>query len=92
MVLLISYDLNGKERPSAYTAVKRAIEGNATTFKKPLYSQWLVETTSSISAWQSMLLKVIDDNDRLFISRVRSSECDGWLAQDVWDWLKTRAR
>ncbi len=92
MVLLISYDLNGRERPSSYTAVRRVIEGNARSFKKPLYSQWLVETSRPIAWWQSTLVEVIDPDDRLFICAARWSECDGWLSQDVWDWLRPRAR
>ena len=42
MVLLVSYDLYGKERPSAYADVKRQIQQNATAYMKPLYSQWLI--------------------------------------------------
>jgi hypothetical protein len=45
MVLLISYDLNGRERPSSYTKVKNYIEQHATSSIRPLYSQWFVETT-----------------------------------------------
>lgn len=32
--MLVSYDLNGRERPSAYTAVRKVIESNAKDFKK----------------------------------------------------------
>lgn len=42
MVLLISYDLNGKERPSSYADVKGFIEANAISWARPLYSQWFV--------------------------------------------------
>jgi hypothetical protein len=39
MVLLISYDLNGHERPSAYADIRRVIEREATDFRRALYSQ-----------------------------------------------------
>lgn len=47
MVLLISYDLNGHECPSCYGAVRRLIESRATASRRPLYSQWWVETNDS---------------------------------------------
>ncbi len=91
MVLLISYDLNGKERPSAYTAVKNAIERNAISFRKPLYSQWLVESNHSPDQWVDMLRGVMDANDHLLIVRVRWPY-QGWLPGALWTWLDARAR
>lgn len=52
MILLVSYDLNGHERPSAYTAVRDRIESHAISAKKPLYSQWLIETHDSPAQWR----------------------------------------
>jgi hypothetical protein len=89
MVLLISYDLMGHERPSAYSTVEKAIEKGATDFRRPLYSQWLVETESSPMEWQKYLLGVMDENDRLFICRVTSSN-GGYLNKEIWQWLNAR--
>jgi hypothetical protein len=89
MVLLISYDLNGHERPSAYAAVKKKIEEGATSWKRPLYSQWLVETTASSDNWVEHLKPVIDADDKLFVVRVQRPY-QGWLPQEVWDWLNPR--
>jgi hypothetical protein len=89
MVLMISYDLNGHERPAAYTAVKNAIENNATDWKRPLYSQWLVETTESSQAWADRLTPVIDQNDKLFITRIQQPY-QGWLPKAIWEWLRPR--
>lgn len=89
MVLLISYDLNGRERPSAYTAVKAAIERNATSVRKPLYSQWLVETNQYPDTWVANLRKVMDNDDRLFIVQVRPPY-QGWLDEEIWSWLEAR--
>lgn len=91
MVLQISYDLNGRERPSSYAAVKRAIESNAIFFRKPLYSQWLVETNSGPDQWTDMLMRVMDSNDRLLVVRRVRQPYQGWLQQDVWTWLIQRA-
>jgi hypothetical protein len=89
MVLLISYDLDGHERPSAYAAVKKRIEEGATSFRRPLYSQWLVETPSSPDQWFEHLKPVIDANDRLLIVRVQRPYA-GWLDKEIWEWLSTR--
>lgn len=88
MVLLISYDLRGKERPSAYEAVRETIESNSIAWARPLHSQWFVETNKSARAWQSILKGVIDSNDRLFICEI--SRYHGWLPEEFWDWLRER--
>ena len=89
MVLLISYDLNGKERPSSYSIVKMTIEKNALSYRKPLYSQWLVETRHVPDLWVEMLKKVMDEDDGLLIVRVREPY-SGWLDRAIWTWLSTR--
>lgn len=89
MILLISYDLNGRERPAAYETVKKAIESNSISSRRPLYSQWLVETTESPDTWSTRLKGVTDSNDSWFIVRVQRPY-QGWLNQDIWDWLNPR--
>lgn len=91
MVLLISFDLNGRERPSSYTAVKRVIEQNATASRKPLYSQWWVQTSRSAEWWTDTLGAVLDSNDRLFVCRIRAGEYQGMLTDADWRWLEERA-
>lgn len=91
MVLLISYDLNGGERPSSYTAVKEYIEKHAESSIRPLYSQWLVQTKYTPEAWVQALRdnSLIDSNDRLFICVVRQPY-QGWLTESQWRWLNQR--
>jgi hypothetical protein len=91
MVLLISYDLNGHERPSSYTKVKNYIEKYAQAFTRPLYSQWFIETKSTPQQWTEALISngLIDKNDRLFICSVHTDYW-GWLSKSDWDWLKAR--
>jgi hypothetical protein len=89
MVLLISYDLNGHERPAAYQSVKKVIEDNALGVKKPLYSQWLVETNDSCSTWRERIRAVADNDDKILIVRV-THDYSGWLAKDIWPWLQSR--
>ena len=90
MILLISYDLNGHERPEAYEAVDQMIKENSVSWAKPLYSQWFVDTTDGPGTWSNRMKEVTDSNDRWFICRV-NNERQGWLSQKVWDWLNARA-
>jgi hypothetical protein len=89
MVLLISYDLNGHERPEAYEAVKDVITSNATSYLKPLYSQWFVQTNESVDTWVDRLKEVTDRSDRLFVLKVQRPY-QGLLTDKQWEWLRER--
>lgn len=89
MVLLISYDLNGHERPDAYEAVKKMIQDNATSAKKPLYSQWFVDTEDSVQTWHERMQTVTDEDDNWFICKVTKPR-QGWFSKTIWDWLNER--
>lgn len=89
MVLLISYDLNGHERPEAYEAVKDAITTNATAYIRPLYSQWFVQTDESVDTWVDRLQAVTDRSDRLFVVKVQRPY-QGLLTDKQWEWLRER--
>lgn len=94
MVHLISYDLNGHERPAAYAEVKKAIESYARDFRRPLFSQWLVETSESPKQWSERLQAVIDGDDKLLIVRVHAGAGPGywgWLPAEIWPWLSAKA-
>lgn len=92
MVLLISYDLNGHERPSRYARVKKYIEEHSTASIRPLYSQWFVETTSTPQQLSDALIDngLIDQNDQLFIHTINRGQHQGWLRKPEWEWLNAR--
>ena len=89
MVHMISYDLNGRERPSSYTKVKEVIERKAIDSRRPLYSQWFVQTNDSPQGWVDALKGVVDGNDRLLVCQVRRPY-QGLLDPKIWDWLNPR--
>lgn len=89
MVYLISYDLNGHERPAAYAAVKKMIEEKSISWAKPLYSQWFVETNDTVDTWSDRMKAVTDANDNWFIVKIQRPY-QGWLSQKIWDWLNAR--
>jgi hypothetical protein len=90
MVLLISYDLDHHARPAAYAAVEKAIKDNAISWKKPLYSQWFVETRSSAEEWNQIIRQAADPNNDYWLIVQVGSHRQGWLKKDVWDWLGAR--
>ncbi len=87
MVLLISYDLNDHERAEAYEDVARLVHAHAISYRKPLYSQWFVETHESCEAWNDKMKTVTDANDNWFIARI-GAERQGWLSEEIWRWLR----
>lgn len=91
MLILLSYDLNKHERPSAYTKVKEMIEEHAISFKRPLYSQWLIETDDSVQDWHDRMKEVTDSNDYWFIVKVGKTGRQGWLPSATWDWINEQS-
>lgn len=92
MVLMISYDLNRNERPQAYEGVKDFIEKNSIAWARPLRSQWFVETVATPDWWNAQLMKLIDENDRLFVCRIppNPNGYQGYLDKEMWNWLNPR--
>jgi hypothetical protein len=89
MVLLVSYDLNRHERPESYQAVHELIKRTAISFKRPLYSQWFVETNRDVQTWSDLVGTVADQDDNWFVLQVQRPY-QGWLPSAVWEWLRSR--
>jgi hypothetical protein len=89
IIILLSYDLNGHERPDAYDDVKQMIVDNAISYKRPLYSQWFIETDDTVQTWHERMKEVTDDNDHWFIVKVARPR-QGWFGEATWDWLNER--
>ena len=49
-----------------------------------------VSTTSTAAALSDYLRQKLDQNDRLFVSKVNAGERSGWLVQAVWKWIEAR--
>jgi hypothetical protein len=89
MILLISYDLLGHERPSAYEAIEKAILDNVGrgNYIKPLFSQYLVDTTENTTQWSKIIKGVTDNDDCWLITRV-TSDYAGTFSSKAVNWLK----
>jgi len=49
-----------------------------------------VSTTSSAAQVSDFLRQKLDDDDRLFVSKLHSGCHAGWLEKDVWAWIDAR--
>lgn len=88
MVYLITYDLNktGQDYKSLYEAIK-----SLGSWAHYLDSTWFVDTCSSPESIRDTLMKSMDSNDSLFISRITKSY-SGWLNKDAWTWLSEHVK
>lgn len=91
-VYLVTWDLN-REKPNYATA--RANFGarldEYTNVKDPgLDSVRFVATTWSAQEIYTDLRKNLDDNDTIFVISFKDGSRQGWLSQNVWDWINSR--
>jgi len=49
-----------------------------------------VSTASTADQVSAYLRQKMDDDDRLFVSKLNSGQHQGWLSQAVWDWINAR--
>ncbi|WP_100488590.1 hypothetical protein [Sporolactobacillus pectinivorans] len=83
-VYLITYDLNKPVQDYDDLFKKIQSLGDWNHFMK---SNWFVSTSQyGTEDIQKELLKILDQNDFLFITRLISGY-HGWLPQETWDWL-----
>lgn len=88
-VYLISYDLVGPETSASYEQLIAHIKGLG-AWAKPLYSQWLVDTTASAAEIRDGIRRYLDTNDRVLVVYVSTPWASLGLAAEVADWMKSR--
>lgn len=91
MILLLSYDLIGHERPSEYKRLEEAIKKYAgdNNFVKALYSQWFVDTNLTPEAWEKIMSDATDANDCRIVVTVTKMPIGTYSSSAV-DWVKRR--
>jgi hypothetical protein len=89
MIYAISYDLKqpGRNYDDLYDAIK-----SANGWAHAMDSLWFISTSESVNAWSDKLLAVMDKNDYLFVVDITGQPRQGWMRQDIWDWLKETER
>lgn len=91
-VYVVTWNLN-KER-SNYDAARRQfiqhLERYPNTQDSGLESVRWVQSTGTAQQLSDDLRQKLDNNDRLFVSKLSADQYAGWLAKDVWDWIRSR--
>ena len=89
MLLLLGYDLNGREDPVRYRTVNEMVEAHSVSCTRPLYSTWFIETNDPVQTWHDRMRGVTDSNDRWFILPITPPR-QGFLSASDVDWLRDR--
>jgi hypothetical protein len=91
-VYLVTWELN-KEKPNygaARTRFLANLDGYESIKDAGLDSVRFISTSWSAHQVADDLLTTLDKNDRLVVTKLTSGDHQGWLAQDVWDWINAR--
>lgn len=91
-VYIITWNLN-KERQN-YDAARREflqqLERYDNTKDSGLESVRWVSTTATAEKVMEDLRSKLDNNDRLFVSKLVQGNHQGWLNKQVWEWINAR--
>ena len=90
-VYIVTWNLNGER---AYGAARTAFLNHLAKYENcadsSLETVRFVSTTQTAQQVSDYLRQKMDDNDRLFVSKVKAGERAGWLEKDVWTWIEER--
>ena len=84
MIISISYDLRtpGQNYNELYKRIKSSID-----WCHAMESLWFISTDESVYTWSERLKGCMDNNDYLFVVDITGQTRQGWMQQEVWDWL-----
>jgi hypothetical protein len=91
-VFLVTWDLN--KQKSNYNQARQNLVDHLARYphtKDPgLDSVWFIQSAAAADAISADIRTRMDDNDKLIVSKLVSGQHQGWLSQDVWDWINGR--
>jgi hypothetical protein len=84
-VYCVSYDLNksGQNYNALYDEIKRS-----PGWIHALDSLWFISTNENATEVSARIKRVVDQNDNYIVIQLIGNY-NGWLPQNVWDWLHT---
>lgn len=92
-VFVVTWNIN-KER-SNYAASRaeflKHLERYPNVADPGLESVRWIESNASAQDISADLRKKLDDNDRIFVSKLSRGAYAGWLNKKVWEWIDSRA-
>ena len=91
-VYVVTWNLN-KEKNN-YSQAREAFIGQLNQYETirdiGLESVRFVSTANTAQQVSDFLRQKLDDNDRVFVSKLHSGYHAGWLEKDVWTWINAR--
>lgn len=91
-VFVVTWNLN-KERAnyaSARAEFIKHLERYPNVADPALETVRWIESNASAQAISDDLRTKLDNNDRIFVSRINQGAHAGWLSQTVWEWISSR--
>ena len=91
-VYVVTWSLNKKRDndSSARAEFLEQFERYETKSDSGLETTRFVSTAEHADAIVRHLQRNIDEGDRLIVSQLHRGEYQGWLKQEVWDWISAR--
>jgi hypothetical protein len=91
-VFLVTWDLN--KQKTNYALARQNLIDHLSRYdhiKDPgLDSVWFINSSASANDIDADVRKKMDTNDRLIVTKLSSGQHQGWLSQDVWNWISAR--
>lgn len=91
-VYVITWNLNkeGASYQQARTAFLNQLSAYDNKKDSGLDTVRWISTADTATQIDAYLRQKLDSNDRLFVSKLTSGSHQGWLEQEVWDWINAR--
>lgn len=91
-VYLVTWDLN--KQKANYNQARQNLINHLSKYdhiKDPgLDSVWFIASGASADTISAEILKHMDNNDRLIVTKLNSGQHQGVLLKTVWDWINAR--
>ena len=91
-VYLVTWDLN-RERQN-YAQARQNLITHLSKYDHirdaGLDSVWFISSNGTADGLSSDIQTHLDDNDRLVVTKMVVGQQQGWLAQNVWEWISAR--
>ncbi|MER9546265.1 hypothetical protein NKI72_30190 [Mesorhizobium sp. M0437] len=91
-VYLVTWDLN-KQKPN-YNQARQNLIDHLARYEhikdSGLDSVWFISSTLSADALDADIRTRMDTNDRVIVTKLVHGQHQGWLGQNLWDWINAR--
>jgi hypothetical protein len=91
-VYLVTWDLN-RAKPN-YAQARQNLVDHLSRYHdikdQGLDSVWFLQSNSSANELDADIRTKMDSNDRLMVTKLVTGQHQGWLSQDIWNWINAR--